>query len=536
MLSPLLSKAADPELVEKVETPISSKGRKASAPGEDELVGKCLNGTYVVEGVIGEGGMGRVYRARHTRLGQKYFAIKMLRPELVQNAEVVARFRREAEAAARISHPNVVGVYDVDTSEQGSAYLVCELLQGMDLADLLERDGQVDVLKAVHIAIQICRALEAAHSCGVLHRDLKPQNVFLLTEESGAVPARPTTKVVDFGLSRLMNSTDKQLTQTGIIMGTPSYMSPEQASAKPTDERSDVYGVGAILYTSLTGSAPFDADGIQGVLMAVLTEEPAPPRASNPAIPPLLELVIQRAMAKSPAERFQNVSELRKALEPFAESGKQSPLPEGREPGSEEVRSKLDADDQALRTARPKLVLYGLLSLLLLATGLSSSLPTVELLTGKFELSNSEVALVLIGVSGTLLTPFVLLVVSIRKTIWRNHARVLELLDRMRSALLVGVVAYGCAGLFVRLLDNVVARFDVSPLLGHPPGIGWAGWDALFFVVASSSALLCVLGQRRALSRDASLVRRVVGRLILVAIPLLALAVLYLGFVWRSAS
>ncbi|HVJ18721.1 MAG TPA: serine/threonine-protein kinase, partial [Polyangiaceae bacterium] len=376
--------------------------------GEGDLVGKCLNGTYVVEGVIGEGGMGRVYRARHTRLAQKLFAIKMLRSELMRNAEVVARFRREAEAAACISHPNVVGVYDVDTTEEGCAYLVCEHLRGMDLADLLERDGRVEVDTAVHVAIQICRALEAAHARGVLHRDLKPHNVFLLAEESGALPARPAAKVVDFGLSRFMNSADKQLTQTGFIMGTPSYMSPEQASAKPTDERSDVYGVGAILYTSVTGTPPFDADSIQGVLLAVLSDEPRPPRATNPAIPPLLELVIQRAMAKGPAERYQSVSELRQALEPLAESAKQEARPE-------EARPRLDVDEQALRTARPRLVIYGLASLVLVATGLSSSLPTLELLTGKLELTNSEVTLVMLALGGTLLTPCLLAVLAIRR-------------------------------------------------------------------------------------------------------------------------
>jgi hypothetical protein len=317
-------------------------------------------------------------------------------------------------------------------------------------------------------------------------------------------------------------------------MGTPSYMSPEQASAKPTDERSDVYGVGAILYTSLTGNPPFDADSLQGVLLAVLTDEPRPPRATNPDIPALLELVIQRAMARSPAERYQSVRELRLALEPLLES----PTLNVRQAahGSEEARPVLDVDDQTLRTARPKLVLYGLLSLLLLVAGLSSSLPTLELFTGKLELSSTEVALILLGISGTLLTPGVLLLLALRKTVWRSHARVLELLDRTRSALFVGVVVYGCAGLLVRLLDNVVARFDASPLLGHPASSGWPGWNALFFVAALSSALSCSVGLSWARHPESGAPRRLLGRLALLAIPLLVLGVLYLGFLWRSAS
>ncbi|HEV8247746.1 MAG TPA: serine/threonine-protein kinase, partial [Polyangiaceae bacterium] len=270
------------------------------AEGEDELIGKNLNDTYVVESVLGEGGMGRVYRARHTRIAQKRFAIKVLRPEFTRNREVLLRFRREAEAAACISHPNVVGVYDVDTTEEGFAYLVCEFLEGIDLAEMIQRSKRVDVPTAVHVVVQVCRALEAAHERGVVHRDLKPHNVFLLAETSGAISPRPTIKVLDFGLSRFMDSDDTQLTRTGMIMGTPAYMAPEQAAAKPVDFRADIYGAGAILYASLTGNPPFVAEHVQGVVMAVLTEEPKNARELNPAIPENLELVLQRAMAKNP--------------------------------------------------------------------------------------------------------------------------------------------------------------------------------------------------------------------------------------------
>lgn len=538
MFASLVSNLRGAARAEKREAPaLSSAGSdSAIAPDSgDELLGKCLNGTYVIESVIGEGGMGRVYRARHVRLGPKRFAIKVLRPEFAQNSEIVARFRREAEAAASISHPNVVGVFDVDTTDDGFAYLVCEFLEGLDLAEQLERSPRLDIPTAAHIGVQICRALEAAHERGVVHRDLKPHNVFLLADSSGAVAARPPAKVVDFGLSRFVDSGDVQLTRTGIVMGTPAYMSPEQASAKPADHRSDVYGVGAILYTALTGNPPFAAEHLQGLLMAVLTEEPPPPSRRNPAIPATLELVLQRAMAKNPDERYQSMSELRRALEPFADSALEASDSSPRTAASRGSRAALDAEARALNRARPMLVLHALLALVLLVAGFSSSLPTLELLTGKLVLTSTELTLVLLGIAGTLLTPGLLLLGNVRKSVWRNHARVLELLDTLKSALLTGVTTYAGAGLLVRLLDDVAARFDVSPLLGRSPGVGWAGWSALFFSMALAAAVLSSVRQRLARQANGGIVRRVLAHVLLLGIPAVALGILYLGLLWRAS-
>src|SRR5690606_26070464 len=250
------------------------------------------------------GGMGRIYRARHTRIPQKLFAIKVLRPELARNPSVQARFQREAETAACISHPNVVGVYDVGRTADGWSYLVCEFLEGVDLAAHLEQRKQLDTALAVHVALQVCDALLAAHERNVVHRDLKPHNVFLLADKSGAIPALPTVKVLDFGLSRFLDTSDAQLTRTGVIMGTPAYMAPEQARAERGDHRVDIYGVGTVLYTALTGRAPFKEDTLHATVLAVMTSEPERPRSVNPDIPEALELVIQKAMAKDPKDRF----------------------------------------------------------------------------------------------------------------------------------------------------------------------------------------------------------------------------------------
>ncbi|HHH29621.1 MAG TPA: hypothetical protein ENK57_14920, partial [Polyangiaceae bacterium] len=273
---------------------------------EDELVGQTLNGTYVIERILGEGGMGRVYLARHTRIQRKRFAIKSLHPEYVRRPDVVKRFRREAEAAAAITSEHVVGVYDVDDDDMGRPYIVAELLEGTELGDLLEAEGRLAVPKAVRIIRQICRALTAAHDQGVVHRDMKPENVFLVGD-----PERPTVKVLDFGISRLDDGTEgTNLTKAGTVMGTPSYMPPEQARGARVDHRADVYAVGAILYRAVTGELPFDRDDPMATVAAVLTEEPVRPRTLSAEIPEGLEIVIQRAMAKDQDERYPTMRDL----------------------------------------------------------------------------------------------------------------------------------------------------------------------------------------------------------------------------------
>lgn len=502
------------------------------ARNDDELIGKRLNDTYTVESVIGEGGMGRVYRASHTRITSKRFAIKVLRPEFTRNAEVVARFRREAEVAACIAHPNVVEVYDVDETADGYFYLVCEFLAGRDLSEHLGELGKLDFLVAVNIALQLCRALEAAHAAGVIHRDVKPQNVFLLAGEDGTLPAYPAVKILDFGLSRFMDSEGTQLTRAGVIMGTPSYMSPEQAEGKAVDVRTDVYGVGSVLFAMLTGRPPYEADTLQALVLAVISQEPARPRSINSEIPENLEFIVQKAMARAKEERYQTVADFRAALEGYYdrlmnESNATSPLP--RVQAASFVQ---DPHDENLATARPRLLAYGAALMILAAFGLSSSLSSVELWTGPVRLSKLEALLLTFGIFGTLLTPSLLLLRRLKKTIWSNHGKVLAELCRLRYSVFVGVLAYGVAALALRVLDDVVSRFAPSHLLGAESGSGFRGFNLILFLIGASWSTLAIVrrwGERRNTSRllEASLVA---GAL------LVSSGLLHVGLIWRSNS
>ncbi len=281
----------------------------------DPLIGQVLNETFHVIRLIGEGGMGRVYEARHTRLGDRRFAVKVLLPEFAQNREIVARFQREAESASSISHPNVVQVIDVHHTREGAPYLVAEFLDGEELGAFVEKVGRLGVPFAVGIGRQVCRGLAAAHARGVVHRDMKPENVFLLRQQPGEQGV-PRVKVIDFGVSRVKDH-DIHLTQAGVILGTPSFMSPEQARAEVVDERADIYGVGAVLYNLLTGVRPFDADDPTRTLIMLLTEELPPIRQTNPSVPPGLEAVIRACLAKDRNDRFRTMVELEAALAPF---------------------------------------------------------------------------------------------------------------------------------------------------------------------------------------------------------------------------
>jgi serine/threonine-protein kinase len=503
---------------------------------DDDLVGKTLNDTYIVEGILGEGGMGRVYRARHTRIASKEFAIKVLKPEFNRNPDVVARFRREAEAASSISHPNVVGVYDVDTAADGHSYMVCEYLKGRDLADEIAQAGWLGISAAVHVAIEVCKALEAAHARGVVHRDLKPHNVFLLADATGEVPARPVVRVLDFGLSRFVDAPGTQLTQTGVIMGTPAYMAPEQADGTGIDTRTDVYGLGAVLFTALCGRPPFEADTLQAVVLAVLTQEAPLIRTRNAVVPENLELVIQRAMSRKREERYQTMTDLRHALEPFLAVDELEIVDTGpgQHAGQPSSRSFLQAEARAVSTARPRLLFYGSLALVLLIAGISSTLPALELVTGKLTFTRAEVALFLVAVVGTLITPTLLVLRRIRRTIWSNHARVLSLLHTVRGGVIAGVLSYGFATIAVHFLDDVVGRLFTVSLLGHSAGQAWPGWNLLFLVIALVTA--GVSGARIGIDRAASGVIRHVTPFLTLAGTAVCLFVLYAGFLWRSHS
>ncbi len=503
---------------------------------EDELVGQTL-GSYHIIRVLGEGGMGRVYEARHTRIDKKRFAIKVLHPELARNQEIIARFQREAEAAATISHPNVVGVYDVDRMANGRPYLVCEYLEGIDLSDYVTKMGKLPSMLAIRIARQLCKGLIVAHSESVVHRDLKPQNVFLLGD-----PTDPLVKILDFGLSRFVDKSSNTLTKTGIVMGTPSYMSPEQARGERGDHRTDIYGVGVILYDALTGRAPFEEESPQLTVLTVMSGEAPRPRSLEPSISERLELVIQRAMAKDPDARYQTMDDLDHALAsveaiesttvPLLNYRPQMPTFRVRE----QMGSIHDGDGE-VESARPRLVLTILLGTLVLLTGVATAAIAVfSMLFGARELTGTEIALVMLGVAGTSITPLVLLLLRVRREVWNNSARVLELLSKLRAPLVAGVAAYGMASMLVRVLDAVVGRIIHSSLLAHSAGAGWLGWSILFFLIGLGTAIAVAIRQRALARASRRFSRLLAGPVLSGTSFLLACGVIYGGLLWRAQS
>jgi serine/threonine protein kinase len=290
-----------------------------SQPSGDPLLGTTVAGRYKVIKLLGEGGMGQVYLAEHSAI-EKRIALKVLRAEYAHKGEIVTRFQQEAISASRIKHPNVLDVFDFGQLENGCFYLAMEFLEGNDLADELQRARQLTAPRALPIAMQICRALAAAHAKGVVHRDMKPENVFLQRTGDG----EEIVKIVDFGIAQLKpsneeaaaQSTHRRLTRTGMIFGTPEYMAPEQASGKHADLRCDVYAVGIILFELFTGAVPFTGETFLGVLTKHLNDMPPAMRSVYPdlQISPELEGVVQRTLAKDPAYRYQTMNELAAAL------------------------------------------------------------------------------------------------------------------------------------------------------------------------------------------------------------------------------
>jgi serine/threonine protein kinase len=301
---------------EYVVCPRDGASLSSPSPVEDALVGATLGGTFQLVRVLGEGGMGRVYEAHHARIPARRFAVKVLNPEYALDPEWLARFLREGEAVATITNDHVVFVHDVDRTPDGRPFLVAELLEGRELAEHLSRNGKMAVGDAVRIVRQICKGLAAAHAKGIVHRDMKPENVFLTGDM-----ARPIAKIIDFGISKVDSPKDTPLTRSGMILGTPSYMSPEQAGGLEVDLRADIYAVGAILYVALTGRKPFDHKNVASILLKVVTEEPPRPRSLAPAIPEPVEAILLRTMAKNPDDRYQSMTELDAALSPYDGDG-----------------------------------------------------------------------------------------------------------------------------------------------------------------------------------------------------------------------
>ena len=276
-------------------------------------VGDVVGGKYRVERVIGQGGMGTVVRARHMVLEQDV-AIKVLATELASDPQYSTRFLREAQTAVSIKSEHVVRVLDVGTRENGVPFMVMEHLEGKDLGAVVEASGPLPIADAVDYVLQACEALAEAHVAGLTHRDIKPSNLFLARRADGS----PLIKLLDFGIAKPSSATDTRLTATGMAMGSPSYMSPEQVrNAKNVDNRSDIWSLGATLHELMTGLPPFVGETFGALCAAITADEPVPLREARKEAPRELEAVITKCLEKKPDARYPEVASLAAALAPF---------------------------------------------------------------------------------------------------------------------------------------------------------------------------------------------------------------------------
>jgi serine/threonine protein kinase len=287
----------------------------ASPPAADDpLIGTVVSERYRIIRKVGEGGMGAVYQAEHALI-EKRVALKILFQDLTRRPDLVARFLQEAKSASRIGQENVIDISDFGQSADGLVYIAMEYLDGQDLGKTLRAEKQLPWLRTRPILMQIAKALRAAHSHGIIHRDMKPENVYLVEREGRA----DFVKVLDFGIAKVVSADDNdgpRLTQTGMIFGTPEYMSPEQAQGHPPDHRLDVYAVGCIMYHMLTGAVPFTADSFMGILTKHLLEPVVPPRKRRPEldIPADVEAVCLRALEKDRDKRWPDMDAFYQAL------------------------------------------------------------------------------------------------------------------------------------------------------------------------------------------------------------------------------
>jgi hypothetical protein len=440
---------------------------KTEADRSDPWIGRTLGGTYEIVSVLGEGGMGRIYEARHLRLPHRHVAVKVLGEEYVTDAEIVARFEREVESASRVVHPHVIEVYDAGV-EGGVPFLVSELLVGEDLGARIDRThAPVAVDLAVRLVRQTCRALAAAHERGVIHRDVKPENVFVIQ-----VDGAPFVKVLDFGISKIVRGGGERakLTRAGAVLGTPAYMAPEQARGREVDARTDVYGAGATLYAALTGHSPFEAEDAAAALTKLLHEDPPPVRSFAPDVPPELEVVVQRAMAKETRDRYASAAELDDALAPFDRD-------------AAPVASPREVPPEVPRGARAAVLFYALLLGVFWIAGASTAAAALvrharhaQAMTA----SESFLVLACVGVATFVLSASVL---GRTREAWSRDARVLDLLADRRRAVFFAVAVYALGCLAVRF-----AVMFVLPAEAAQKAEVWL--DAYVFGASAATALV----------------------------------------------
>lgn len=291
--------------------PLASGERARESAEQDKLLGVTLAGKYQLEELLGEGAMGRVYRARHVGL-EKEVAIKVLHERLSGEERVEKRFHREARAASRLSHPNSVQVLDFGATDEGVLFIAMELLDGEDLQVILDHDSPLSPRRIGSILGQALRALDEAHHVGIIHRDFKPENIVVSVGRGG----EDVVKVCDFGIAKILDGEGQSITVDGFVCGTPQYMAPEQARGDAIDRRLDIYAAGVVLYQLLVGAPPFTGDTALGIITKQLTEEPVPPRVRRPelGIPASLEAIALRAMSKARSARFETARQMADAL------------------------------------------------------------------------------------------------------------------------------------------------------------------------------------------------------------------------------
>jgi serine/threonine-protein kinase len=451
---------------------------------DDPYIGSTLAEKYHIEAVIGDGGMGRVYEAKHLRLPGRTVAVKILHRVLASDSEVVSRFRREAEIAGTIEHPNVVQIYDVDQTLDGTPFIVCERLVGEDLGQHLDRVGRIGVRETVHILRQAAAVLTVAHSRGVIHRDLKPTNLFLVGD-----PAQPTVKLIDFGIAKLHDPKASQ-TQTGMIMGTPAYMAPEQARGSKVDGRADLYALGAIAYRCVTGRAPFDLDDPAAALHAVLTSEPPRPRAIFRDLPEAFEMVLQRAMAREPAQRYATLEEFDAALAGFVAPTEAIAV---RASSSLAARTATDIDELSAvaRRARPEIAAYSGIGAAILIGGLADVLALI------FSASSLAGGIAVVAAIGVAATPGYLYVRYLQREVWSNSPRAVAWARSLGSMVSAGGMVYAATFLCLRLLDLSLGS-------GDGPG-GWGRIPPWVLALAAAGAVWHLRQNARTTREEAAL-------------------------------
>jgi tRNA A-37 threonylcarbamoyl transferase component Bud32 len=472
--------------------PRDATARPATSGGSDPLIGTVLGNTYRIVKLIGEGGMARLYMAEHLRVDAK-FAVKVIHHDLASDPELLARFEREARAAGRIHSEHVVAVIDVLRTPHGRPCIVTELLDGEDLQAHLDRiEDNMKPEVAIPIVRQICRAVAAAHAVGVVHRDMKPSNVFLCRGPELKV------KVFDFGVAKLED--DDRLTRTDAVVGTAAYMSPEQARrAVDAGPLSDIYSIGAVLYHMVAGEPPYGSAPPVSRFAMLLHEEPARPRELEPTIPPAVEAVIQRAMARDPKSRVQTALDLEAELAELDVQPATTPAP-APEPGSTAPVSRATTAAGAtmvtrtgatgtdvVRRARMARPMAGFLAV---ASSLAAGAWVAALLAVLVGIPDSGGERSMVGLFAAVAVATIAVVhVRVLRKRWRSAPAVLRHNEPVARALLAGVLTFGALDLmstwtllvFRGELFGFTARVVFSGIAAGI-GLGWRrfGWDERF--------------------------------------------------------